>query len=117
MRPCSVPPDPVPNCTGRKLPEVQQSGSADLGSGSVEPHRVARRLEAEGPRNIMTTADPTEQRLMFDGPTAMQLHVVLEGIEPPIWQRLVVPLDFTTKQMRPVLQAPARYRPLCLVAQ
>jgi Plasmid pRiA4b ORF-3-like protein len=53
----------------------------------------------------MTTIDPTPQRLMFEDPTAMQMHVAIEGIEPPIWRRLVVPLDFTLAQLHPILQA------------
>ncbi len=52
----------------------------------------------------MTTDTPTQQ-LIFDDPTAIQIYVVIEGIEPPVWRRLVVPLTFTLAQLHPILQA------------
>lgn len=54
--------------------------------------------------NLVTT-ETTTQRLVFDDPTAIQIHVVIEGIAPPVWRRLVVPLNFTLAQLHPILQA------------
>ena len=35
----------------------------------------------------------------------MQIHVVIEGLEPPVWRRLVVPVHFTLAQLHRILQA------------
>ena len=36
---------------------------------------------------------------------AVQIHVVLKDIEPPIWRRLVVPLTVTLAEFHYILQA------------
>jgi hypothetical protein len=43
--------------------------------------------------------------MAYEEPTAFQIHAVLDGVEPPIWRRLVVPLSFNLKQLHHVLQA------------
>lgn len=42
---------------------------------------------------------------MFEDPTAVQIYVVIEDIEPLVWRRLVVPRHFTLAQLHPILQA------------
>jgi hypothetical protein len=41
----------------------------------------------------------------FAAPNAVQVHVSLDDIKPAIWRRLVVPLDFTLRDLHLVLQA------------
>ncbi len=50
-------------------------------------------------------AAKTTQQFTFEDPTAIQIHVVIDGIEPPVWRRLVVPLHVTLAQLHPILQA------------
>lgn len=38
-------------------------------------------------------------------PTAVQVHVALDYVEPPIWRRLIVPLRATLAELHHVLQA------------
>lgn len=51
--------------------------------------------------------EPTaaEPRAIWAEPNAVRLHVVIAGIDPPVWRRLVVPLHFTLAQLHPILQA------------
>lgn len=42
---------------------------------------------------------------MFEPPNAIQLRVSLVGIEPEIWRRLVVPIDWTLRELHLALQA------------
>ena len=44
-------------------------------------------------------------RMVWEEPNAIQLHVALADIEPPIWRRLVVPLTTTLAQLHHILQA------------
>lgn len=44
-------------------------------------------------------------RTAWQEPNAVQIHVVIEDIEPPVWRRLIVPLDVTLAQLHFVLQA------------
>ena len=53
----------------------------------------------------MPTETATTPRAVWEEPNAVQIHVVLAGIEPPIWRRLVVPLHFTLAQLHHILQA------------
>ena len=49
-----------------------------------------------------TTTDP---RAVWQEPNTVQIHVSLDDIEPPIWRRLIVPLDTTLAQLHLILQA------------
>ena len=53
----------------------------------------------------MSTEADTSQRIAWEDPNAVQRHVVLEDIEPPIWRRLVVPLETTLVQLHRILQS------------
>lgn len=46
-----------------------------------------------------------EQTLTSDEPNAVQVHVALDDIKPPIWRRLIVPLDTTLAELHHILQA------------
>jgi Plasmid pRiA4b ORF-3-like protein len=48
------------------------------------------------------TAETTTQRTVWQEPTAVQVRV---AIEPPVWRRLVVPLDTTLVEQHHILQA------------
>jgi len=43
--------------------------------------------------------------MAYEEPTAVQIHVVLDGVVPPIWRRLAVPLTINLRQLHHVLQA------------
>jgi Plasmid pRiA4b ORF-3-like protein len=43
--------------------------------------------------------------VVFQVPTAVQLRVTLDEIEPPVWRRLVVPIGFHLGQLHLVIQA------------
>lgn len=43
--------------------------------------------------------------MSFDEPNAVQIRVALVGIEPAIWRRLIVPLNFHLGQLHRVIQA------------
>ena len=45
------------------------------------------------------------ERIVWQDMTAVEVHVVLQGIEPLIWRRLVVPLRFTLADLHRVIQA------------
>jgi Plasmid pRiA4b ORF-3-like protein len=49
---------------------------------------------------VTTTQHPVWQEL-----NAVQIHVVLDDIEPPVWRRLVVSLDTTLAELHHILQA------------
>jgi hypothetical protein len=51
----------------------------------------------------METGTPT--RTAWEEPNAVQIRVALDGIEPAIWRRLVVPLHTTLAQLHHILQA------------
>lgn len=42
---------------------------------------------------------------MFDPPNAIQLRISLFEIEPEVWRRLIVPIDWTLRELHLVLQA------------
>jgi len=42
---------------------------------------------------------------VWQEPNAVQIHVTLEDIEPPIWRRLVVPIPATLADLHRILQA------------
>jgi hypothetical protein len=52
----------------------------------------------------MSTEVATSPRTAWKQPNAVQIHVALNEIEPPIWRRLVVPLDTTLAQLHYILQ-------------
>ena len=53
----------------------------------------------------MSTEADTHPRTAWEEPNVVQIHVVLENIEPPIWRRLVVPLETSLAQLHHILQA------------
>ena len=53
----------------------------------------------------MSTETTTTQPMVWTEPNAVQIHVALDDIEPPVWRRLVVPLDTTLAQLHHILQA------------
>ena len=53
----------------------------------------------------MSTEIAELPRMVWEEPNAIQLHVALADIEPPIWRRLVVPLTTTLAQLHHILQA------------
>ena len=63
------------------------------------------RRNAQKKRKRQMPAEMTTPRFTADDLTAMQIHVVIDGIEPPVWRRLVVPVHFTLAQLHPILQA------------
>ena len=58
---------------------------------------------AGGPTVSAETA--TTPHIAWEEPNAVQVRVVLEGIEPAIWRRLVVPIETTLAQLHYILQA------------
>lgn len=46
-----------------------------------------------------------EERFVWEEPNAVQIHVRLDDIEPPVWRRLLAPLDVTLADLHPILQA------------
>ena len=42
---------------------------------------------------------------MFEDPTAVRIHVELQEIEPRIWRRLVVPINFSLAHLHHIIQA------------
>ena len=54
-----------------------------------------------------TVSAPTDTtpRTVWEEPNAVQVHVTLDGIEPVIWRRLVVPLATTLADLHRILQA------------
>jgi Plasmid pRiA4b ORF-3-like protein len=53
----------------------------------------------------VATKTKTSRSIVWEEPNAVQIRVALGYIEPPIWRRLVVPLDTTLAQLHLVLQA------------
>ena len=53
----------------------------------------------------MSTETTTTQRPVWQELNAIQIHVALDDIEPPIWRRLVVSLDTTLAELHHILQA------------
>ena len=62
-------------------------------------------LPGERGAGIVATETTTRERIAWDEPNAVQMRVVLEGIEPAIWRRLVVPIETTLAQLHHILQA------------
>jgi hypothetical protein len=57
-----------------------------------------------GDGSVATKATTTE-RTTWEDPNAVEVHVALDDITPPIWRRLVVPVDTTLAQLHHILQA------------
>ena len=53
----------------------------------------------------MSTDTTITPHTVWEEPNTVQIHVVLEHIEPPVWRRLVVPLHTTLAQLHHILQA------------
>jgi hypothetical protein len=53
----------------------------------------------------VSTESATSPHSAWEEPNAVQIRVALEGIEPPIWRRLVVPIETTLAQLHHILQA------------
>ena len=53
----------------------------------------------------MSTENVTSLRPIWEEPNAVQIHVVLEGIESSIWRRLIVPMKITLAEFHHILQA------------
>jgi hypothetical protein len=53
----------------------------------------------------VSTETGTLARTAWEEPNAVQIRVALDGIEPPIWRRLIVPLHTTLAQLHHILQA------------
>jgi hypothetical protein len=53
----------------------------------------------------MSTEPATAPRTAWEKPNAVQIHVVLDEVEPPIWRRLVVPIGTTPTDLHRILQA------------
>lgn len=53
----------------------------------------------------MATKASATERTVWEDPNAVEVHVVLDDIEPEIWRRLIVPLDTTLAQLHHILQA------------
>lgn len=53
----------------------------------------------------MSTETATTARTAWEEPNAVQIHVSLEDIGPPVWRRLIVPLTTTLAQLHHILQA------------
>ena len=53
----------------------------------------------------MTTETTTTQHTVWEELNAVQIHVALDDIEPPVWRRLVVPLRITLAELHHILQA------------
>ena len=43
--------------------------------------------------------------MILTEPNAVQIHVALDDIAPPIWRRLVEPFDTTLAQLHHIIQA------------
>jgi Plasmid pRiA4b ORF-3-like protein len=54
---------------------------------------------------VVSTKTATPRRTVWEKPNAVQIHVSLDGVEPAIYRRLVVPLDSTLAQLHHILQA------------
>jgi hypothetical protein len=61
-------------------------------------------LISNGRRQVPATMITTP-RFTADDLTVLQIHVVIDGLEPPVWRRLVVPVHFTLAQLHRILQA------------
>jgi hypothetical protein len=46
----------------------------------------------------MSTEAAKSPATVWKEPNAVHIHVALNGVEPPIWRRLIVPLDTTLAQ-------------------
>ena len=67
--------------------------------------RQARLLHAStGGHLTVRELAPVGLRLSYSVAMPHQLKVTLEGIEPPVWRRLVVPSDFTLYDLHYVIQ-------------
>ena len=53
----------------------------------------------------MSAENVTSLRPIWEEANAFQIHVVLEGIEPSIWRRLIVPMKITLAEFHHILQA------------
>jgi Plasmid pRiA4b ORF-3-like protein len=56
------------------------------------------------------TETATSPRAVWEEPNAVQIRVSLDGVEPAIYRRLVVPLDTTLAQLHRILQAAMGWR-------
>jgi len=76
------------------------------GAGTAPSHRQAcwRANDDVGDTSKSTEA-ATSPPTVWEEPNAVQIHVALNEMEPPIWRRLVVPLDTTLAQLHYILQA------------
>lgn len=54
---------------------------------------------------IVPVKSTREQTLRWEEPNAVQVHVALDDLAPPIWRRLIVPLDATLADLHRILQA------------
>ena len=53
----------------------------------------------------MTAETTTTQHTAWEELNAVQIHISLDDIEPPVWRRLVVPLRTTLAELHHILQA------------
>ena len=56
-------------------------------------------------RTIVSTETTTTQHTVWEELNAVQIHIALDDIEPPVWRRLVVPLRTTLAELHHILQA------------
>ena len=86
-----------------------QSGARFLAPGKArftEPSYNKDRIFPMKPETTRVAArTATSRRTHWEEPNAVQMRVSLEGVEPAVYRRLVVPLDSTLAQLHHILQA------------
>jgi hypothetical protein len=53
----------------------------------------------------MSIGAATSSHTVWEEPNAVHIYVALNGVDPPIWRRLIVPLNTTLAQLHYILQA------------
>lgn len=82
---------------------TQRLGTSPF-DGSNRVCKMTREDRSRG-QSIVSAETTTTSPLIWEEPNAIQVHVTLDRIEPPIWRRLVVPLRATLAELHHILQA------------
>jgi Plasmid pRiA4b ORF-3-like protein len=87
--------------------ESDQCRRPTLGAQQFDAATSRCKMRGEGSAGgtTVSTETATTQHIAWEEPNAVRVRVVLEGIEPAIWRRLVVPLKTTLAQFHHILQA------------